>query len=322
MSGSQRGAFIGATWLIGLGVVFLVRELQGWSWAQAWPLFVILVGVATFVSTVLSWRPSIAGIWSYTWPIAWILVGIVLLLSTTGQLGTGPWEWLEQWWPWLAIGLGVWFLIGSVVTAGAQPIESLALPLGGVESASVRVQFGAGRLRVGPAQPGMLVDGTYTGGVTSRITGPGRVELSQDTTYGWPWLDHDGTWTVGLTAEVPLDVRFETGATKTDIDLRALRVRRLELQTGASDTRVTLPARAGATEVKAESGAANLVIQVPPGVAARIHSSMALGSTQVDESRFRRTADGYESPDYTTATNRADITISGGVGSVRIVGTD
>ena len=63
MSGSQRGAFIGATWLIGLGVVFLVRELQGWSWAQAWPLFVILVGVATFVSTVLSWRPSIAGIW-------------------------------------------------------------------------------------------------------------------------------------------------------------------------------------------------------------------------------------------------------------------
>ena len=127
MSGSQRGAFIGATWLIGLGVVFLVRELQGWSWAQAWPLFVILVGVATFVSTVLSWRPSIAGIWSYTWPIAWILVGIVLLLSTTGQLGTGPWEWLEQWWPWLAIGLGVWFLIGSVVTAGAQPIESLAL---------------------------------------------------------------------------------------------------------------------------------------------------------------------------------------------------
>ena len=47
MTASRRGAITGATWLIGLGIVFLVREAMGWTWGEAWPLFVILVGVAT-----------------------------------------------------------------------------------------------------------------------------------------------------------------------------------------------------------------------------------------------------------------------------------
>jgi hypothetical protein len=47
---------------------------------------------------------------------------------------------------------------------------------------------------------------------------------------------------------------------------------------------------------------------------------MGLGSSQVDERRFPRSAAGFESADYGTAANRADIDISGGVGSVRVVG--
>jgi hypothetical protein len=74
------------------------------------------------------------------------------------------------------------------------------------------------------------------------------------------------------------------------------------------------------TTVRAESGAASLVIEVPEGVAARIRSRMGLGSSQVDERRFPRSAAGFESADYGTAANRADIDISGGVGSVRVVG--
>ena len=47
---------------------------------------------------------------------------------------------------------------------------------------------------------------------------------------------------------------------------------------------------------------------------------MALGTNQVDQALFPRVADGYESTDYSTATNRIDIDISGGVGSVRVIG--
>ena len=90
--------------------------------------------------------------------------------------------------------------------------------------------------------------------------------------------------------------------------------------TCASETRVRLPRAAGATTVRAQAGVASLTIEVPTGVAARIRTRMALGSAQIDQTRFPPTAAGYESPDYATSSNRVDIDIGGGVGSFRIVG--
>ena len=320
MTSSQRGAITGATWLIGLGIVLLVREGMGWSWGEAWPLFVILVGIATFISTLLHWRPGFAGIWSFTWPVAWTIGGVVLLMSTTGRLAQGPAELFSDYWPWVAIVIGAWFVLGAFVPVGRGPTEELALPLQGSADGSVAIRFGAGELSTRAAAPGNLLDGTFEGGVRHRSTGPNSIEIEQDTTYGLPWVDHGSRWELGLTTEVPLDLRLDTGANRSVLDLRETRLRRLDLHTGASDTRVILPRAAGATTVRAESGAASLTLEVPPGVAARIHSRMALGSSQIDQARFPRVADGYESPDYATAVNRIDIDVSGGVGSVRVLG--
>jgi hypothetical protein len=56
-------------------------------------------------------------------------------------------------------------------------------------------------------------------------------------------------------------------------------------------------------------------------VSARIKSLKVIGSTSVDESRFPKTASGrWESPDYGSATNRVELEVSGGVGSVRVIG--
>lgn len=320
MTNSRRGAFTGATWLIGLGSVLLIREAMDWTWGEAWPLFVILVGLASFISRLLTWRPSVAGIWSFTWPVAWTAAGVILLMSSTGQLGQGPGETLSQSWPWAAIAIGAWFLIGAFIPSGRGPTERLALPLEPLADARVAIRFGAGALTGHAAAPGNLLDGTFEGGVRHRSTGPNRVEIEQDTTYGLPWLDHGSVWDVGLTTEVPLDLRLDTGANRAMLDLRDIRLRNLELHTGASETRVLLPRAAGATTVRTESGAASLTLEVPAGVAARIRSRMALGSSQVDKVRFPPVADGYESPDYASAANRVDIDISGGVGSVRVIG--
>jgi hypothetical protein len=320
MTGARRGSLIGATWLIGLGVVFLVQRAADLPWSQAWPLWVILVGVAMFVSTLINGRFAWSGIWAFTWPVAWIVVGVVLLLSTTGTIGTGPGQLIADYWPWLLIALGIWFVIGAVLPTGRGLTETLVLPLAGATEAGVKIQFGAGTLHAHPAAPGNLIDGDFRGGVMHRAIGPGRVELEQDTRYGLPWVERSSEWNVGLTAEVPLELKIDAGANKSVLDLRELRVSRLDLQTGASDVRVLLPRSAGMTAVKSSHGAASLTIEVPPGVAARIKTTMALGSTQVDETRFPRSAGGYESPDYATAVNRVDIDASGGVGSLKVIG--
>jgi hypothetical protein len=313
---SRRGSLIAATWLIGLGTVFLVREATDWSWGQAWPLFVILVGIAGVVSQAIGWRRG--GIWSFTWPLAWTVVGLVLLASTTGNLAQGPGELVATWWPVAIIGLGVWFLLGALFSRSGGS-EQLVIPLEGTSDASVRIKFGAGRLTTGRATSGNLVDGRFDGGAEYRRRGANRVELVQDFAHGVPWLDHSSEWAVGLTAEVPLDLGLETGASKAVLDLTDLRVRNLDIKTGASDTRVILPRAAGVTTVHAEAGAASLVIEVPQSVAARIRSRVTMGSNQVDEGRFPRLGDFYQSADYGTAENRVDVDVQGGVGSVRVV---
>ena len=320
MAQSRSGSLIAAIWLIGIGTVFLIQRAADLSWSQAWPLFVILIGVASLVSTLIHGRLDMSGIWGLTWPVVWIVIGVVLLLSTTGQLGQGPAELIVEWWPLLLIALGIWFVIGSVVPSRRGLTETLSLPLGNATEADVRFRFGAGNLTTRPAASGSLVDGEFPGGVIHRVLRPGAVELSQDTRYGLPWLSHASNWTVGLTAAVPLDLRVDGGASRAVLDLRDLRVRSLALQTGASETRVLLPRAAGMTTVKAQAGAASLTFEVPGGVAARIRTRMALGSAQIDQARFLPSSGGYESPDFATAANRVEIEVEGGLGSVRVVG--
>lgn len=318
MTETRRGSLVAATWLIGLGLVFLLQQASDWSWSEAWPMFVILVGAGSFVSTAVHGRLGVASLWTFTWPVAWIVVGVLLLLSTTGNLGSGPGELISEWWPLALVVLGAWFLIGAVLP-GSGASETLVLPIGSATVAAVRIQYGAGELTTHVAAAGNLVDGQFVGGVSHRQDGPGRVELRQDTDHGWPWFDRRFAWDVGLTGELPLDLRVDGGATRMVLDLRDLKVRSLELHTGASGTRVLLPRAAGATAVRAEAGAAELVFEVPSGVAARIRSRMVLGSTQIDQGRFPPTAGGYESIDYATAANRIDIDVQGGVGSLRVV---
>jgi hypothetical protein len=309
---------VAATWLIGLGLVFLIRDATGWSWGQAWPMFLVLVGVATGVSEISWGRRRPTNPWAMTGPIVLTALGILFLLATTGSLGLGIGDLISRWWPVGLLVLGGWFLIGAFWPSAASQ-EHLSLPLTG-GSASIRVRFGAGELRIGRSPAGTLVDGEFEGGVIHRVGADGELELEPDSARGWSWVDHPLDWRLGLTGEVPLDLRLETGAARGEIDLSDLRLRSLRLQTGASQTRVRLPRAAGATRVSAEAGAAEVAFTVPAGVAASIHSRIALGSTQVDTARFPRNGDRYESPDYATATNRVEIDLQGGVGTFRVEG--
>jgi hypothetical protein len=319
----QAGRVVAATWLIGFGLVFLVRQALELDWNAAWPLFVVLVGVASFVSTAVHRGRAtvgLAAIWTFTWPVVWVAVGLVLLASTTGTLSSGPRELVETWWPWAAIVLGAWFILGALVPLAAAPIEQLTRPLGALAEAAVRIRFGAGDLGIHSATADHLVDGTFRGGVVVRDGGPGQLELEQDVEHGLPWLDHDAAWDVGLTPRIPLDLRLDTGACRSVLDLTELHLRSLELHTGASHTRVRLPRAAGSTSVRAETGAAEVVIEVPSGVAARVHGQVAIGALTVDDRRFPKGLDGvYTSPDFATAENRVDVDIRGGLGAVRVV---
>ncbi|MEX2547803.1 MAG: hypothetical protein WD830_08445 [Chloroflexota bacterium] len=199
----------------------------------------------------------------------------------------------------------------------STPNETLAIPLGDLEAWEVRLGFGGGELTIGPAEPGMLVAGHFEGGVIQKSPASGKLELEPVDPGRAVLSGCRLRWDVGLTAEIPVDLRLDTGGNRSTIDLSALRIRRLELHTGASETHLRLPI-AGQTSVRVECGFAQVAVEVPRGVAARIRGKVALGSTKVDETRFPASAGGWASPDYETAPNRVDIEVSGGFGSVLV----
>ena len=114
-------------------------------------------------------------------------------------------------------------------------------------------------------------------------------------------------------------LNVEAGASDSTLDLSALQVSHLDLQTGAADTRIRLPQAAGHTTVSVHGGVTDLTFEVPQGVAADIRATNGLGSREIDERRFPSMGNGhYRSADYDSATNRVDMEIELGIATLRV----
>jgi hypothetical protein len=212
----------------------------------------------------------------------------------------------------------------TVTRAGALPLENAT-------RARIRVEHGAGQLTVrSGTDPSLLLAGDLGEHAEMDVRREGeqiQVVLRPVGT-GWrAWIDpsywwkprRPFDWDVQLNPAIPLALEFATGASKSTLDLSGLRATEVVLNTGMSANELTLPAAAGFTKVEVHSGLADVTIRVPPGVAAKIHGELGLGSLNVDQTRFHLVADGFESPDYATATNRAQLRVEGGLESVRVL---
>ena len=256
----------------------------------------------------------------FVWPLLLIVVGVLLLLDTLSGGTFDAGAFIGRWWPLLLVAVGVAILVDVTWRPGPRRDVPVAVDLAGAQAADVRIDFGAGRLEVGPASAGKLLEGVLGGGGRVESDGHGHARLRADGEWwsGWGpgWAGFH--WRVGLTREVPLSLHVHGGASDTLLDLTELRVVDVDVHTGASETRIALPRAAGWTAVQVEAGAAAVRLRIPQGVAARISGQMALGAATVDERRFPRAGLGWASPDWTTATNRVEITYRGGVGGVTV----
>jgi hypothetical protein len=125
-----------------------------------------------------------------------------------------------------------------------------------------------------------------------------------------------GRLNVRLTPNVPLDLKVSSGVTDATLNLQDLRVPSLTVETGASQTRLTLPAH-GETMARIEGGAAGIDVTIPQNVAARIVVGDGPNAVTVDQTRFPRQGNEYRSAGFDTATDRVTLRID--VGASRLV---
>ena len=247
------------------------------------------------------------------WPILLIAVGATVLLSNLGLLPFDPWQ-LVRLWPLILVVIGLDIFIETARRRG--PVgESLSIDRDSLSEAEVSVEFGAGALHVSAeAGPAKLLEGEFTEDVEYQLSDR-RLRIYSRPDW-WSWRER--RWEIRLTRDIPLRLRFQIGACESTLDLSDLRVTEFSLETGAADTSVRFPRQAGMTLARVKAGAASVKISVPEGVAARIASTVALGSFEVDTRRFLRSGSEYVSPDYDTATNKLDLHIESSVGAVTV----
>ena len=158
-----------------------------------------------------------------------------------------------------------------------------------------------------------------------------------------PWAACNGqtNWQIHINPTVSSDITAHSGGGNVKLNLAGVAVTRLTADTGGGNMDVILPKKAanlsvtaktgggnvsveigngttGSNTVNATSGAGNIVVRLPVGIAARIHATSGLGQVIMDSAFSKMDSETYQSPDYDGAADKVDITVQSGAGNVSV----
>jgi len=257
------------------------------------------------------------------WGVILLIVGGLMFANEMGIKLPNGMSLMELFWPVILIFGGIWVLAG-VFLRGNVEIENASIDLQGATSADLKVDHGAGELKLhSGANANEAAHGSFTGGLEHKANRNGdrlevRMRPAKDM-FDFPFfgLRNQLNWDVALNANVPTSLKLNLGANKSDLDLHDMNITDLDLDTGASDTKLTLPSK-GRFRADLDLGAASLEVIIPDGLSARIRASLGAADLKIDTSRFPRNGSYYQSPDFETAANAVDMTIDAGAASIKV----
>lgn len=252
------------------------------------------------------------------WPVALLAVGVDLLTKGRYRLPVVAG----------AVVLGAVLLFGGGFgTAGAGATEAVDHGLDGATAAEVVLRLGVGSVEVRADAPaGRLIAGTVVTArgeqldqVAGRNGDVARIELTVQQRSGTSISSNvRRAWDLGLTREVPVDLRVDAGVGDVRFDLRDATLSRLDLSGGVGKVDVVLPARGGYAG-RLDLGVGEADVTVPRGVEARLTISVGLGGADVEGDWLREGRE-YSTPGYAQAApaDRVELTISGGIGGIKV----
>ena len=160
--------------------------------------------------------------------------------------------------------------------------------------------------------------------------------------FRFPWAACNGAtqWQIHLNRMVS-DISAHTGGGNLKLDLVGLAVSHLSADAGGGNLAVVLPEHAanlcveartgggnvtveigsntiGSNTIDANTGAGNVVVEVPRGLAARVHARTGLGKVVVESAFSRVDGHTYQSADFDAAADKVEITVSSGAGNVSV----
>lgn len=186
--------------------------------------------------------------------------------------------------------LGTMLLAGCVsrLRVGDLRTESQSVELGDASEVRAEIELGAGDLEIfGGA--GKLLEAEFTYNVdelTPQVSfSNGTLVVRQPDREGLPVFqgisEFRNSWKLGLSNEVPLDLRVDVGAGISDLRLAGLSLTSLDLNLGAGETTVDLRGDwSRDLDVKIEAGAGEVRVRLPKDVGVRVDVATGLGTVE------------------------------------------
>ncbi len=233
--------------------------------------------------------------------------------------------------------------------------HDLSEPLGGATTATFDFNTSTGNLTIDRLSAGeqLLASGTLeyiegqevpTGSANIR-NGEAKLALKASglgrPSFRFPWQACNGAteWRIHINPKVSSDITAHSGGGNVRLDLAGTVLTRLSADTGGGNMDIILPEDAkdlnviaksgagnvtieigrgvaGVNTIEAGSGAGNVVIRMPTGLAARVQATSGMGKVIVDPCYGKLEGNTYQSPDYDSATDKAEIILHSGAGNV------
>lgn len=159
-------------------------------------------------------------------------------------------------------------------------------------SANVELELSVGESLIYPldAAAGVLLDAdlTYLGSLSFGVSGDVErmVFLRQSTplTIGWANPVHWTTrprWKIGLSRDVPLDLRVQGGVGDADVNLSRAKLQSLRVEGNIGGMNITLPSSGDSFATDIRGGAGAIALNVPKGAASTVNVQGGVGGFAV-----------------------------------------
>jgi predicted membrane protein len=146
-------------------------------------------------------------------------------------------------------------------------------------------------------------------------------------------------WQIHLNRDVVTDISAHSGGGNVRLDLAGMHLRRVSADSGGGNLDVMLPDNAVSLSVTAKtgvgnitveigrgttghnilnaiSGAGNVEVRIPSGIAARIHATSGMGKKIIDPRFGNIDKHDYQSSDFDRAVDKVEIDLQSGAGNV------
>jgi hypothetical protein len=214
----------------------------------------------------------------------------------------------------------------NTTRVGEIKSETQSVEMESASAARVQIEFPAGELKV-EGGASSLMDASFRYNVADWQP---QVNYSENGEQGELLVSQPGDdklpvggglineWTVQLAEDVPMDLTIITGAGNSELNLGALDLTKLDIQTGAGVTNVYLDGTwQHNLDVSIEGGVGELTVNLPAEMGVRVDMDTAL--VNVTANGLIKDENGYVNESYGSAPQTLSLKLQAGVGSVVLV---